>query len=233
MANQAESGGSAPPPRLTGHPTTRRKPPPKRRNTVPPQRASKVPSYRSNSGNRRSNAVIRRRDTGSNRTSRTPSRSAPRPTPSPTSRTINPPAPPKPVIPSVNSYLAGDSTYQRQLASYAKSLSDFMADQGLAKTDYQTNYANTRRDIGLSKTDALSDLENDFAARGLLQSSMYNQGLGDLNQQYQNQYTDLDKARTSFLDQLTQDLSKYQNEQNVGKQNARAEAIRRRAEKYS
>ena len=230
MANQSQEGSG-----------TTREVTPRRTTSLPPQRTSTVPIYRrrrtrtrvrSNRSERsRSNpsytnndrshgrrgAIMRRR-------SRTTSRPA---TPA------RPVTPPKPKIPDVNTYLKGDSTYQRQLASYAKSLSDFLAEQGLARTDYNTNYANTRRDIGLSKTDALSDLENDFAARGMLQSSLYSQGLGDLNQQYQNQYLDLDKARTSFLDQLAQDLTKYRGEQTVGTQNARAEAIRRRAEKYT
>ena len=187
----------------------------------------RVISSERNKGRR--GALMRRRDSRS--TGRT-SRSAPKTPPPGNSKLITPPAPPKPVIPDINKYLGGDSTYQRQLAAYARSLADFQAEQGLARTDYNTNYQNTYRDIGLSKTDALGDLENDFASRGMLKSSLYNEGLGDLNEQYQNQYGDLSKQRLSFLDQLGQDYRKYGSEQTVGKQNARAEAIRRRAEKY-
>jgi hypothetical protein len=147
---------------------------------------------------------------------------------------VQPPAPPKPAPPPNNaSWLRSDSTYQRQLASYGKALADFQAEQGLSRTDYDTNYQNTRRDIGLAKTDALGDLENDYAARGLLRSSLYNTDVGKLNQEYGNQYADLDKQRTAFLDQLMQQLTGFKNEQSTQQQNAMQEALRRKAEKYN
>jgi hypothetical protein len=112
-------------------------------------------------------------------------------------------------------------------------MKDFQADQGLARTDYETGYQGTYRDIGLAKADAAENLKNDFASRGLLQSSLYNEGLGDLNTQYQNQYNDLLKQRTSFLDQLAQEYNKYKGDQSVQQQNAMQEALRRKAEKYN
>jgi hypothetical protein len=163
-------------------------------------------------------------------------KSTPRSTPKPVQpaqKKIVPPAPPKPVIPDINKFLAGDSTYQRQLAAFGKSLADFQADQGLAQTDYNTNYGNTYRDIGLAKTDAAGNLEEDYASRGLLKSGLYNQALGELNQQYQNQFTDLGSQKTAFMDQLAQELKKYQNEQSTQKGNAYNEAVRRRAERYN
>ena len=235
MVNQAESGGSYPPPRLTGHPTTRRKPvkpKPKVRTPAPEARSTNYFNRigRSSSGRStgRRGAVERRRDRRS--TGRT-SRSAPSSVPSSTAKVIQPPAPPKP--PDVNSFLKGDSTYQRQLAAFGKALADFRADQGLARTDYETNYQNTYRDIGVARDEALKNLENDYASRGLLQSSLYNTAEGEARQQYLNQFTDLGKQRTSFLDQLAQELGKFQNEQTTQSQNARAEALRRRSEKYN
>lgn len=207
-----------------------RTPAPERRSTSYFNRIGRSSSGRSSSGRSsgRYGAVERRRDRRS--TGRT-SRSAPSNVPSSTAKVIKPPAPPKP--PDVNSFLKGDSTYQRQLAAFGKALSDFRADQGLATTDYNTNYANTRRDIGVARDEALKNLENDYASRGLLQSSLYNTAEGEARQQYLNQFADLDKQRTSFLDQLAQELGKFQNEQSVQSQNARAEALRRRSEKYN
>lgn len=214
-----------------------------RRSTPKPARKKKV--YRTNSGSSSGNhgsshdyrggAVQRKASGGSSRKSSGGNKPIRKTTPvlpqKPTAKVIEPPAPPKP--PSNADWLRSDSTYQRQLAGYAKALSDFNADQLLQRGDYQTGYANTRRDIGLAKDDAAHDLENDYAARGLLRSSLYNDDLGKLNQEYQNQYTDLDKQRTAFLDQLTQGLTSFRNEQSVQQQNAQAEALRRRAEKYN
>jgi hypothetical protein len=76
-------------------------------------------------------------------------------------------------------------------------------------------------------------MENDYASRGLLRSSLYNTDVGNLNKEYGNQYTDLDKQRTAFLDQLAQGLTGFKNEQATQQQNAAQEALRRRAEKYN
>lgn len=159
--------------------------------------------------------------------------STPRPPASQNEVQIKPPAPPKPAAPSSSAYLKSDTVYQRQLASYAKALADFQADQGLARTDYDTGYQSTNRDIGLAKQEASTNLQDDYASRGLLKSSLYNTALGDLNQQYQNQFNDLGKQRTSFFDQLGQEFSKYKNEQSTQSQNALQEALRRRTEKYN
>lgn len=160
-------------------------------------------------------------------------KSAPQAPSKPTAKVIVPTAPPKPVAPDINKFLAGDSTYQQQLAAFGKSLSDFQADQGLSQGDYNTNYQNTYRDIGTAKGEASTNLEEDYASRGLLKSGLYNTALGDLNSQYQNQYNDLGAQKTAFLASLAQEANKYKNEQGVQKGNAYNEAVRRRAEKYN
>jgi hypothetical protein len=247
MANAAERGGgtrTSPADALAKQRAMERQSftytPPRPKKTTPKKVVARKRQAAS-SGSRRSSSVERRisRSSNSGNTRRTGSsgsrnrRSAPVSPPKSNTKKIVPPAPPKPVVPSGKDWLRSDSTYQRQLAAYAKALADFQADQGLARSDYETGYQQTYRDIGLAKADASEDLENDYAARGLLKSSLYNTALGDLNQQYQNQYNDLGKQRTAFLDQLGQELSKYSNEQAVQKQNALQESVRRRAEKYN
>lgn len=180
-------------------------------------------NYSNNQGQNYTRAVHRR--SGGSKTPSSPAR--------PDSKVIVPPSPPKPVAPDLNKFLAGDSTYQKQLAAFAKSLADFKADQGIDQSDYNTNYTNTYRDIGLAKTDASNHLEDDYASRGLLKSGLYNTALGELNQQYQNQFTDLDKQKTNYLAGLAQELTKYNNGLGVQKGNAYNEAVRRRQEQYN
>lgn len=225
MANREEKTGGPPPPALTGHPTTRRRtvtPPPPRVGATRTRTGNS--NYSKNSGQNYTRAVNRRAATSS----RTPSAPA-----RPNSKVIVPTAPPKPVAPDLNKFLAGDSTYQRQLAAYNKSLADFGADQGLARSDYTTNYNNASRDIGLAKTEAAGNLEDDYASRGLLKSGLYNTALGELNTQYQNQSNDLNAQQTAFLAGLAQELNKYKTDQGVQKGNAYNEAVRRRAEQYN
>jgi len=198
-----------------------------------PQPKRSVHHYSNNNSSSHRSGAVSRRVSSRSSSSNNNSRKTPVAPPRPDSKVIKPVAPPKPVPPKASDYLRSDTTYQRQLAAYAKALSDFQADQGLAKSDYEQGYMGTYRDIGLAKKQASTDLQDDYASRGLLKSSLYNTALGDLNQQYQNQYNDLGKQRTSFLDQLGQEFSKYNNEQSVQKGNAMAEAMRRRAEKYN
>lgn len=224
MANREDRGGgvSLPPP-----PTT--KVTPQKPSTVLQgnRRRKRTPTsnsgYDRNKGQNYSRAVNRR--ASGSKTPSSPGKSD--------SKVIVPPSPPKPVVPDVNKYLAGDSTYQRQVAAYAKSLADFKADQGLDQNDYMSNYNNTYRDVGMAKTDASNNLEEDYASRGLLKSGLYNTALGELNQQYQNQFNDLGSQKTNYLKGLAQELQKYNNGLGVQKGNAYNEAIRRRAEQYN
>lgn len=203
--------------------------------TPPPPSRTKVARRRtsSSSNNTHRNTAVRNRATGHSRSNSRTSDSTPR-RPTGNTKVIQPPAPPPPPKPPTNAaWLGSDTTYQRQSAAYKKALADYQAEQGLSRTDYETGYQNQRRDIGLSKADALQDLQNDYASRGLLRSSLYNTDMGQLNQQFQNQYTDLDKQRTGFLDQLMQQLTGFKNEQSTQQQNAMAEALRRKAERYN
>lgn len=236
MAFKEDKGGGVAyrPPAMSGHPsqgqTRPRTATPTRR--LAPQPRSKVyiggPSRSSNTSYSRNRSQNYTRAAARRTTSSRPAPAAP----APQQKVITPPAPPKPVAPDINKFLAGDSTYQQQLAGFHKSLADFGTDQGLARTDYNTNYANTNRDINLAKTDAANNLEEDYASRGLLKSGLYNTAVGDLTKQYQNQFNDLNSQKTAFLSQLAQELNKYKNEQGVQQGNAYQEAVRRRAEKY-
>lgn len=225
MANREErsGGATAPPPRA---PVSPQKPSSVLQGNRPgaTRRRTTNTNYSNNQGQNRSRA-INRRSGGGSKTPSSPGR--------PDSKIIVPPSPPKPVAPDLKKFLAGDSTYQRQVAAFAKSLADFQADQGIDKSDYMTNYTNTQRDIGLAKGDASKHLEDDYASRGLLKSGLYNTALGELNQQYQNQFGDLDKQKLGYLSGLGQELTKYNNGLGVQKGNAYNEAVRRRAEQYN
>lgn len=239
MVNAAEKGGSyVPPPpkppstKVVVQPGSKilHTQPRKKKTTVSRSRSStprrSSSNYRSSSSSHRSNAVARRATKP--RSTRRATPVTPPPVPP---KVIKPVAPPKP--PGIATSLRSDATYQKQMAAYAKALADFQADQTLQRGDYETGYQNTYRDIGLAKEDALENLENDYAARGLLRSSLYNTDVGKLTQEYQNQYNDLSKQRTNFLDQLVQGLTGFKNEQSVQQQNAMDEALRRRAERYN
>src|SRR5882757_4937132 len=121
MANQDQAGGGA-----VVHPRVVKQP----KSTVAIGRKVSAPkskkvrrvsntNYSNNTKQNYQRAVTRKASS---------TKSAPQAPSKPTAKVIVPTAPPKPVAPDINKFLAGDSTYQQQLAAFGKSLSDFQAD---------------------------------------------------------------------------------------------------------
>lgn len=163
-----------------------------------------------------------------------------------------PPPPPPP--PSEEDYLAGDAGYQAQLAALLKALDLFKADDTAQRTRYETDYGEALKNLGWTPDDpntadineaawnwedmntasgrAYQGQLNDFASRGMLQSSGYARANNDLQRSFNDQLGSVDRARTDFISQRDRDLAAYQNENTSSSQQARAEALARRAAMY-
>lgn len=135
-------------------------------------------------------------------------------------------------IKSAKDWLAGDSTYLSQIANFNKALQDFQANQGLQRSQYTTQYGMDKKSLQDALTQGQTDLEEDFAGRGLLKSGLYTDALGDLNQEFQTQFGQLDTNQKNFMDNLARELANYQTENQMTKNQARADALRRRAAQY-
>lgn len=131
------------------------------------------------------------------------------------------------------SYLNGDATYLQQFAGFNKAQGNFLADQNLDRSQYMQGYASTSRDLGMARTEQNRDLKDEFAGRGMLRSGVYNTSYGDLSKKFNNQTADLNSQKTSFLARLQRELTKFKDEQQIAKQQAVADAARRRAERLS
>jgi hypothetical protein len=142
------------------------------------------------------------------------------------------PAPKKPNIPGINKFLAGDSAYQDQLSTLMKQLEDFQtgnqSDQANVGEDFQSALAKMNQ----QKSQDLEALQNDFASRGLLNSGLYTDAVGNYDKGYQNNLNDLTTDRQRSLNDLLTSLQQYQQENTTAKSNARQEAIRRRAQQF-
>lgn len=79
---------------------------------------------------------------------------------------------------------------------------------------------------------AMQNLLNDYAARGMLQSSGYAQGQNDLTRSLNDQLTGITKARTTFNNDLTRQQTAYTDQNTAARQQAAAEAAARRSAKY-
>ena len=148
-------------------------------------------------------------------------------------------------------YLSGDSQYQLQLAALMKALSDEQADTTAQKTKYNTDYTDAVKQLGWLQDDpttadvdegawnfqdqttaagrAFQNQQNDFAGRGLLQSSAYAQKNDDLTRSLNDQLGSTNKAKQSFLDDLARQQGTFASDNQNQIQQARIEALARRA----
>lgn len=138
-----------------------------------------------------------------------------------------PPPPPKP--PSLADFLKTDSTFSMQQSALEKAKADYLAQQGKTKTQYETSYTGDLSTLGENRTAALSDLENDYAGRGLLQSGLYADSLATTNNDWNKRQSALEQARAAFLSGLTDDFTNFSQEQTLTLQRAQQEAAARRA----
>lgn len=152
---------------------------------------------------------------------------------------------PAPKPPSEEDFLASDAAYQAQMAALKKALENYLADTAAQKTKYNTSYDTSVKNLGwlgdegwnredqnTSSGRAYQSLNNDFAGRGLLQSSAYGEAVDDLFRSLNDQYSAMNKDRTNFMDDLARQTSQFKNENTLSQQQARAESLARRAAKY-
>jgi hypothetical protein len=164
-------------------------------------------------------------------------RSAPVRTPGPVQRTGSPQklAPKKahkPKIPGLKKYLAGDSTYQDQAAQLRAQLEKFKISNTSDRNNVGIDFKTALQKLAAQRDTDLGSLQSDYAARGLLSSGLYNDALGKYNTDYQSQVNDLTTDQQRSLGELAEALQNYTTENTTSSQAARADAIRRRAQKY-
>lgn len=128
-------------------------------------------------------------------------------------------------------YLAGDTTYQQQLADFNRSKADFESNYKRQTGIVNRDYSESQRTLNRQGAQDRVDQQNDFAGRGILRSGVFAKALGDYNTEFNtrlkalttgqtDQVGDLSSQRTSFLRQLAMEMN-----------NAKQDAIRRRAAK--
>lgn len=164
----------------------------------------------------------------------------------PTSAPVEPPTPKKWEDLSEKEqtdYLAGDATYSAQEAALQTELENLMAELAMQRTNYETDYNSALTNLGWNtETESFdpnnmlgaygmsfNNQQNDFAGRGMLDSTAYANALTDLGTSFDRQRGDLSNAQSNFMRELDtrQEGAERTNVQDL--QRARADAIARRA----
>lgn len=136
-----------------------------------------------------------------------------------------------------------------------RALSDYQAQDTTKRSQYNTDYGTTLKGLGWTQDDpattdanegawnfndlntaagrSFNNQENDFAGRGLLQSSLYGTALDNLTRALNDQLNGINTAKTNFTTNQDQALSQFKNQNTLDSQSARAEALGRRAASYA
>ena len=149
--------------------------------------------------------------------------------------------------PSEEDYLAGDGGYQTQLSALQGALQRYLADSDFQRTNYQTDYNQSLRDLGYDEgakawnwDDKLTasgrgyqNQLDDFGSRGMLQSSGYADAYQELQRMLGQQYESVQGAKTNFMTDMDNQTANFKGENTANQQAARAEAINRRQAQYA
>lgn len=149
---------------------------------------------------------------------------------------------------SDDEWLAQDSQYKSAVAALEQKLRDFEVENASTRKKGTQDYDNSllrlgwikpteeggvgswnQEDRSTSYGNAYQGLMGDFASRGLLQSTLYDQARNDMLGNFNRQRTDMDTAQTNFLEELARALSTQKSDTQLGKDQARVQALARRA----
>jgi hypothetical protein len=148
--------------------------------------------------------------------------------PSAPAPTTPPPAGP----PSIDEFLAGDSAYKSQSDAFAKAWADYQNQAKLQTDQYGIQYDTNTKQLAQDQTEASTNLNDDYASRGLLNSGVFAKAFSDLQNQYADKQKGLDTAKSDFLANLASAQGNFQSDQDLQNQKAKQDAINRRAAQY-
>ena len=149
---------------------------------------------------------------------------------------------------SDDEWLKQDSQYKSAVSALEQKLRDFEVENTSTRERGTQDYDNSllrlgwiaptekggtgswnQEDRSTAYGNAYQGQMGDFAARGLLQSTLYDQARNDMLGNFNRQRTDMDTAQTSFLEELARALSTQKSDTQLGKDQARVQALARRA----
>lgn len=135
-------------------------------------------------------------------------------------------------VPTIQKYLGMDEQYQQDRNSLLTNFRNFRLQNMENRQNTRADYSKTIERLGKEQGNNLRDMQGDFGARGLYGSGLYQDELNDFNLNYANQNADARSSQDKMLQQLIADFTNARTgkEQNI--QQARLEAIRRRAAQY-
>ena len=126
-------------------------------------------------------------------------------------------------------YLAGDTTFQQQLADFNRSKAEYNANYGRQSRIVNRDYAESQRSLNRQGQQDRIDQQEDFAGRGILHSGVFAKALGNYNTDFNARLKSLVTGKTDQLGDLAAQKKSFLSQLQTEINNARQDAIRRRA----
>lgn len=140
------------------------------------------------------------------------------------------PAPSAPAQNPLDQWLAGDSTYQSQLANYNKSRADYDAQWWGQKNNTTRDYDISTRALNQQGEVDRDNQMNDYAGRGVLNSGVYGTALADYNQNFNTKLQNLLQGKNDSLANQENAKTNFYRQLQFEMDAAKQDAIRRRAQ---
>lgn len=140
-----------------------------------------------------------------------------------------PPAKKKPL--TLEQYLRGDVDYQQQLRHMNMAAQQFLSEITRQKGKVESEFGEGKKQLATQRGRDLTSIKDDFSGRGMLFSGLYGNKLGEYEQDYQTALGDLTRQRSNLLGDIAAEQNRYNTEKKITEEQARREAIRRRAAK--
>lgn len=144
---------------------------------------------------------------------------------------------------SDDDWLAADAGYLGSIKALEQKLRDFEVENESTRKKGIQDYDDSLLRLGWMKDannwnqedrttaygNAYQGQMGDFASRGLLQSTLYDQARTDMLGNFNRQKGDMDTSHTNFIEELQRALTGKRTDTQLGKDQARVEALARRA----
>lgn len=133
-------------------------------------------------------------------------------------------------FPSIRDFLASDQPYQTGLSDLQWALEQFKIENDAAQGDIQNSFGSAMDYMNLDKEKAHKFMQNDFGARGLVNSGMYPNAVSEYNKEWSMGAADLNRDLASQMRDLGFERQNMQQTTGMQKRDLRLDAIRRRSE---
>jgi hypothetical protein len=129
---------------------------------------------------------------------------------------------------ALQKYLAGDTTYQQQLAEYNQEENAYRQNQQRQDQITNRDFSTTQRSMNRQADVDRQNQQYDFAGRGILHSGVFAKALGDYNTDFQTKMNNLIQGKNDTLTESQANLNDFLRSLALQKNSAKQDAIRRR-----